>query len=86
METATLKDHYIHLRDTDKERWDQFRAALALHGFLTTFERSVLAYPDYNLRKTPSWIRSCIEKYLGFSAENFDNNEVPALPEVGVDV
>ncbi|PMD97437.1 hypothetical protein BWI97_07345 [Siphonobacter sp. BAB-5405] len=76
---STIKDHYEHLKETNKELWNELNADLVRHDFLKTFTRSILPQEDYNLRKTPSWVRSCLVKYLGFTHEDFDNNHVPFL-------
>lgn len=76
---TTLKDHYEHLKETNKESWNELNADLARHDFLKNFTRSILPNEDYNLRKTPSWIRSCMIKYMGFTHDDFDNNVIPSF-------
>lgn len=77
---SPIRKHYDRLKQVDYESWKQFNAALAGEDLLTYFQRSVIRKGlNPNLRLIPSWIRSCMVKYMGFTDENFDTNTVPAL-------
>ena len=79
---STIRKHYDRLKQVDYQSWKQLNAALAGEDLLTYFQRSVIRKGlNPNLRLIPSWIRSCMVKYMGFTDENFDTNTVPALPD-----
>lgn len=77
---AKILDHYKKLK-SNKEVFYKFNANLALHGFLRYFERTMLRKKDFDLRSTPSWIRTNMVNYMGFDHDHFDDNKIPELDE-----
>lgn len=78
----TVRKHYERLRKTDYTAWKQFNAALASEDLLTYFQRSIVRKGvNPSLLMIPSWIRTCMIRYMGFSNENFDTNTMPELAD-----
>ena len=81
MPNSTFKAHYEHLKQTDYNAYKQFNAALAAEDQLQYWQRSVVkkgATPT--LFSLPSWIRTCMVRFMGFTHEQFDNNTMPDVP------
>ncbi|WP_041258130.1 hypothetical protein [Fibrella aestuarina] len=81
MPKTTVRAHYEHLKRTDYESYKKFNSALAGEDLLRYFERSVVSkVSSVTLLTLPSWIRTCMIQYMGFTHEQFDSNTMPELP------
>ncbi|MVM37218.1 hypothetical protein GO730_05580 [Spirosoma sp. HMF3257] len=78
-----IDPHYHFLKKYDKERWNNFRAELMRLELFTTFERSILKNEKVTLVNLPSWVRTCMVRFMPWwSQENFDTLTWPQLPEL----
>jgi hypothetical protein len=75
--------HYKHLESYDVELWNDFNAELARKQLFKTFERSIAKNEKITLINLPSWIRTCMVKFMPWwSNENFDTLTWPDLPPI----
>lgn len=80
-----IDPHYHFLEKYDKKRWNDFRAELMRQELFKTFERSILKNEKVTLVNLPSWVRTCMVRFMPWwSQENFDTLTWPELPELEV--
>ncbi|QMW04046.1 hypothetical protein [Spirosoma foliorum] len=75
--------HYNFLETYDRARWNNFRAELMRLELFKYFERSILKNEKVTLVNLPSWVRTCMVRFMPWwSQENFDSLTWPELPEL----
>lgn len=79
--TPTLKEHNFSFRKIDPTKYNKFRANLVSKNLWTYYYFTMLTKANFNLLLTPSFIRSMMVEYMGFTHDHFDTNTIPALPK-----
>ncbi|WP_028664892.1 hypothetical protein [Runella zeae] len=70
----TLKGRYNELEISCREKWLELQSDLVRLEMLEYFKRTLLVKPHYNLRKVDAAVAVLMKKYLGYTDDNFLNN------------
>ncbi|WP_026995849.1 hypothetical protein [Flectobacillus major] len=82
----SLNSYCGFMKENATKKYHLFEAELAKEGMIMTFynllrkERDGIRKKEIealNLFEVPSWIRTCMVLHLGFTHEDFDNNQIP---------
>lgn len=86
---STIKEHYDRLRHEDPNKWGEFNGKLSAKDApsgdcLTYFQRSIInkekSGGHVDLAVTYYWIVKLMVAYLGFTWQDIETNNRPALP------
>ncbi|MER0442684.1 hypothetical protein [Emticicia sp. W12TSBA100-4] len=80
----SIKAHAEYLKEVDVKKYNEMIADLAIHGQTEYFRQTLCRNGNegYDLRNVRSVVSTILCKYLGFTPENFINNELPKLKQM----